>query len=82
MPAPWRSIVSRPTCSALVAYDLKTGAELGRIDAGGLGSVAAITGDTIIFGSYDLGGAVRAIGPERGRTGFRIRRAGHGEFPP
>jgi outer membrane protein assembly factor BamB len=52
--------------TALVAYDLQTGAELGRIDADGLGSVAAISGDTIVFGTFDAGGAVRAIGPNDG----------------
>lgn len=51
--------------TSLVAYDLKTGAELGRISADGLGAIAAISGDTIIYGNAD-GGAVRAIGPNDG----------------
>lgn len=49
--------------TALVAYDLSTGKEVGRVAADGVGSVAAISGDTIVYGGK---GAVRSFGPGSG----------------
>lgn len=52
--------------TSMVAYDLATGKEMGRVDAEGLGAVSAISGETLVFGSLDDPGVVRAFAPGEG----------------
>jgi outer membrane protein assembly factor BamB len=52
--------------TAVVAYDLESGAELGRMSAESLGTVAAISGQMLVVGSFDLPSVIRAFGPGEG----------------
>lgn len=52
--------------SAFVAYDLATGAELGRVAVDQAGSTAAISGDTLVLSSIADQGVVRSFGPGGG----------------
>ncbi len=52
--------------TAVVAYDLESGAELGRMDSEGLGTVAAISGQMLVVGSFDLPSVIRSFGPGEG----------------
>lgn len=55
-----------PDKTAFVAYDLASGAELGRVAVEELGSTAAISGNTLVLSGIADQGIVRSYGPGAG----------------
>jgi outer membrane protein assembly factor BamB len=58
--------VKSPDQTAFIAYDLETGAELGRAPLSDVGSTAAISGDTLVLSGNGDPAVVRSFGPGAG----------------